>query len=328
MNPSESEKLSYYQTRPTDSRPMVLLPFYDDGEFKIPFTVRDKIVLLKADAAYSGSYIAQAQLDPGIDIYLPLLDLLVQRVISPHLIYLIQTVVGDVINFGAAIEKYRLILHNERDKLGATTLIATELEFLFQNVRSLYDQLQKIIKVIWDQTSITEPGIKKQALPFKSFGDVILFGQEDQIRSVDEIMGKYGLPIPIATFYNEQGAFFRLCREIRNDIAHYGGKIFSRQPIFPLDDGFAVKVSGRPYSDFDFWNRTEIRNGDLGSVLALISYIINRTISATTNYVIALVSCVQLPEPIGPDWHVFIRHPLLNHLHRLDQYILESWIIV
>src|SRR6266508_1509593 len=180
MNPADIDKLPYYQTRPLDNRPIVLLPFWDSGEYKIPLQTPNGLVLLNAVSAYSGSYMAKEIVDPNVDISLPLLELCIQQIPSTKSIRTIQAVVHNLTNLSAALEKYDLIFRNNSDKLGASFLISTELEYLFFSVRSLYDQLQRIIKDIWNLTSLADSNIKKKMLP-DSFRDVALKGNDDEI---------------------------------------------------------------------------------------------------------------------------------------------------
>ena len=50
-----------------------------------------------------------------------------------------------------------------------------------------------------------------------------------------------------------------------------------------------------------------------------------RAIQATERYVEALRGCTELPEPIGPDWHAYVRHPYVEHLLKLDSYVSAPW---
>jgi hypothetical protein len=315
------DKLSYYQNIPADGRAIVLSWFLENGEFYLPFQDGNEIVILKPIPIdpLKTTYLAKKPADPDIDLHIPLVELLVQQLSFPRVVGIIPSIVSDILNFGAILEKYELIFRSSRES--STDLIATELEFLFYNVRSLYDQLQFIIKNIWDKTTLSDKQIKGQQLD-DSFGKVVLSGQ--QIRSAEEIAAKYGLLRPIARFYEEQGSFFKLCRAVRDNMAHRG-KSFSDQPIYCLSGGFAVDVKMYPYSEFDYWTVELLRNKNLGSVRALIAYIGNQAIQATSSYVDALRSCATLPDPIGPDWHVYVRHPHAAHLHHLETYINTPW---
>lgn len=324
MEQVEVSKLPYYQKQPEDGRTIVLLPFFENGEYKIPIQKDGKIVLLKPESLAIGGYFAIEAQKPNLDINLPISDLLIQRVTSKKLIHLNKSLISDITNFAITIEKYCLISKSGEDRIAAALLIATELEFLFYNVRSLYDLLQKIIKDLWDRTTIANSGLKKKKLP-DSFRDVVLKGEDDKVRSVQEMMNAYGLPQPLAKFYEDQAPFFKLCRAVRDDIIHRG-KSFYDQPIFGLDRGFAIDTTIYPYKEFNCWDRKTLENGKLGSILAVVAFITKQSIQSTTNYVDTVVSCIKLPESIGSDWHVFIRNPYVKHLHHLDNYINDPWL--
>lgn len=325
MEKKELNKLPYYQVRPTDGRTLILLPFLEKGEYQIPVQTDSGLRLLKPQTLLTGIYIAQKPERPDMDLSLPLFDLLFQRITSQKLVNLLQTIVSDIANFGSSFEKYHLFLRSYEGGTEVPSLIASELEFLLINVRSLYDQLQKIIRDLWNKTTLSSTSLKKQELP-ESFRKIALFGQHDQIREPEEISDKYGLPEPIALFYHQQSPFFKLCRDMRNGIVHRG-KSFSEQPIFHIADGVAVDTTQYPYSAIDCWDPAALRNNKLGSVLPLMAYIVGQTISATTAYTNALTSCIQLPEAIGPDWHLFFRHPFVSHLHKTDTYMKNPWTI-
>lgn len=325
MDNAELNKLPYYQIKPSHGRTTVLVPFFHDGDYWIPLKHNAQLRLVKPAALFTGAYMAIKPEKPSMDLALPLFDLLIQRFSSQKLIYLLQSIVNDIANFGSSFEKYFLFLQSYEGGTEVPLLIATELEFLLINVRSLYDQLQKIIRDLWNKTTLSSTSLKKQELP-ESFRKVALFGQHDQIREPEEITDRYGLPEPIALFYHQQSPFFKLCCDIRDDIIHHG-KSFSEQPIFHISDGVAVDTTQYPYSAIDCWDQATLRNNKLGSVLPLMAYIVGQTISATTAYTNALTSCIQLPEAIGPDWHLFFRHPFVSHLHKIDIYMKNPWTI-
>lgn len=325
MDNAELSKLPYYQIKPSPGRTTVLVPFFHDGDYWIPLKHKAQLRLIKPAALFTGTYLAVEPEKPSMDLALPLFDLLMQRISSQKLIYLLQTIVNDIANFGSSFEKYFLFLQSYEGGTEVPLLVATELEFLLINVRSLYDQLQRIIRDLWNKTTLVGTSLRKQQLPI-SFREVILSGKRGPLRKPEEITDKYGLPEPIALFYHQQSPFFKLCRDMRDGIVHHG-KSFSQEPIFHINDGVAVDTTKYPYSAFDCWDQAALRNNKLGSVLPLMAYIVGQTISATTAYTNALTSCIQLPEAIGPDWHLFFRHPFVSHLHKTDTYMKNPWIM-
>ena len=235
-----------------------------------------------------------------------------------------HSVIGDIMNFAAVFEKYHLIFRHSHGQDGYELLVASELEGLFYLVRSLYDQLQAIIKAIWTNTLLFDRSTKKHELP-DSFRRVVLRGQPPNPRSPDEIAEHFGLPKDIARFYADEVAFFRLCKDLRESVAHHG-KSLADQPIFRMENGFAVDVTRRPYSAFACWPDGSLQNTRLGCLRCLLAHIVQHALLATLHYVDALRSCIQLPPPVVPDWHPFVRHPLMHHVHRLDKYVQEPWL--
>jgi hypothetical protein len=329
---AELDKLPYYQYRQADRRVVVIFPYWETGEFHLPIPdpEREEIAsILKPVAFAKGSYIAKEAADPTIDIHIPIFELVVQRYSFPYTMDIMDTIVSDILNFSAILEKYEIIFRDSRRGSGGfrdhALLIESELELIFYNVRSLYDRLQALIKSIWRDTILIAPSLQKQELP-DSFRDVVLYGQDDQVRTAEEITTRYGLPSPIASFYYEQVGFFKLCRAIRNRVSHHGHPV-STSPIFRLEYGFAVDMTEHPFSEFECWSASSLRNSKLGSVRALIAHIANRAIDATIAYAAALESCIALPTPIAPGWHVYTRDTYVPHLHRLLGYVSQPWLV-
>jgi len=327
VNPKELDKLPYYQNKPADGRAAVVWPFETNGELYLPMPnpSTGEIVILKPVLQGAGSYFAKALLDPVSDAHIPFLELFLQRLSFPRPMGIVHTVVNDLLNFGAVLEKHDLIFRDYSRSpdvfRGHLFLIGTELEYLFYNIRSLYDQLHFVMRVIWEETESPNRQVRINQLP-KSFADVA-FEADDRLRNADAITRMWGLPAPLAGFYQEQGDFFGTCRAIRDRVAHGGMSLSS---IYYLDKGFAVDATEYPYSAFDCWPDRSLRNGKLGSVRALIAHIADRSIGATSAYADALQACIRLPDPIAPDWHIYVRGPYVSHLHRLSEYLDHPWV--
>lgn len=331
LKSSALDKLPYYQHKPADGRAILVCPFCKDAEIHLPMPNQhgEEIVFLKPTAFVKGSYFAKEIVDLNADVHIPLYELIIQRYSFKVVLDIVQTIVNDILNFSAILEKHDLVFRDSRRQSGQfhdhSLLIGTELEFQFYNVRSLYDRLQAVIKAIWDDTTLHDRSLKKRELPL-SFRDVILCGKDDRVRSVDEIITRYGLPSPLADFYHSQGEFFKSCRAIRNKISHSGYSVSDQGPIFLLDQGFAVDATQYPFSKFECWSAGSLRNDKLGSVRALMAHIASRAIDATSVYATTLISCIQLPDPIAPDWHVYVRGSYISHLHHLSNYVIQPWL--
>jgi hypothetical protein len=326
MDNTELEKLSYFLKKPTDGRSYLLMPFYNNNKFVQPLIRDKKLLLLNTIELIEGMYLSKDIVDPKNDMHLVLLEMLFQEFSFPDIFRTGNDLGRDLLNFGASIEKHDLIIDDyavsRKKKGGHSYLISTELEYVFYNVRSMFDLLQTISRKIWERIRLLDPSAKKKDLPPR-FSKVVLGNSGHRVLSSREISKKYGMPKSFADFYEKEAAFFRFCRSFRDAISHKGT---SPDWIFMFDDGAAVSISQVPFCNFTFWDKSELRSNNLGSIRALISYISKRSIEATDNFCSALKKNIKLYEAIAPGWHVFIRGSHVHHLLDLAETIRNPWL--
>ena len=324
---NELKKLPYFSIKHLDGRCYPLMPFYNEKKFVQPLLRDRKLLLMENIELIEGMYLSREVLDPKKDMHLGILEMLFQEFSISGLFSIANSLYRDILNFGASIEKHDLITRdyadNRKKKGGHSYLISTELEYVFYNVRSIFDLLQLISTDIWAKTKLSDSSIKKKELP-KRFSKVVLSGRNKDIFSSTEIAKRYGLPISLADFYEKEAAFFRFCRSFRDDISHKGA---TPDWVFMFEDGAAVSSSQSPFCNFTFWNESEMRTNNLGSVRALISYIAKRSIEATENFCSALRTNIRLHESIAPEWHVFLRGSHVHHLLDIAGTIRNPWLL-
>jgi hypothetical protein len=245
------------------------------------------------------------------DIYLDFNNVLIKNFSLPEINYYLNGVINDILNFSSFFEKY-FILHDRylTSKNFTSSLIITEIECFFGNIRSIYDLLQIIIKNLWyDET--------KKNLP-SSFADTVK-------QSNDDLRNKFDLNEPLINCYNTTRNFFSACRKIRNDIHHKG-----RTPkfIFCFDDGFAIQNSDPMFSKFSHvWPVRKVKENGLASLLALTSFVTKQTIEDLNHFSSVLVKSITVRPPISNNYKVFLRGPYINHLNNLDKYLEEQWYV-
>lgn len=233
------EKLAYVQNRPVDGRPIIATIFYQDGRFHLPYERGDELMLLESVDGQRTVYLAKEPAGGQRDLRMHVAELILQQTPLENAEKIAHAIAADIMNFGAILEKLDLMFEHGLRRLDVTQLVATELEYLFYNVRSIYDQLQRLIADIWQRTQVE--GRDKQQLP-GSFRKVIIHGNPPERRSSSQITERYGLPRGLADYYEAEADFLLLCRAVRDSVAHWG-RSFTDGPIYALDDGFAVDIS-------------------------------------------------------------------------------------
>jgi hypothetical protein len=191
--------------------------------------------------------------------------------------------------------------------------VSADLEFLFGNIRSAYDSLQKIISEVW----YTE---KRKALP-QSFNDVIK-------NDAKSIASKYDLAESLIDCYLKYKEFFAKCKTIRDGIHHLS---LDTRTVFCLEDGFALQKSQFGYDPitkyFDIWPADKTKQNGLVSILALYAYINKTFIEVTESFSECLKDSVARTSIISPKFKLFLRGPYLQHLANCDKYMKEHWVV-
>ena len=311
----ELKKIPYLDYLPRDGRIVFSQPYFnaDDKTFKIFIPQAGKIIWLYAEP-FESCYYAQNILNESTDIYLGVVDLLGRYYSFNSVIQNLQSIIRDILNCGVAIEKYFIFLDhykNTKDTI-SSSLVATELEYFFGNLRSLFDLLQNVIKDLWVRDT-------RKKLP-ESFSRMV---------SKDNLKELYGLPDSLVSYYGNTKAFFDKCCSIRDNIYHRGLNV---EAILCLEDGFALmkdSIFPSPFvSEFSsIWPQEKIKTNGLVSVLALMAYINREMLRNLDGFSQALVQTVQPLPPLTEQCKLFLRSPFVRHLIKSEKYIEEQWIL-
>lgn len=316
VHKEELKKVPYISNVPSNGRVLFSFPYFNknDKTFKIWLPQNNELTYLLAIPAES-CYYAEEIVDASADIYIKMIDTIVRHYSFESLFEHLSSIVKDVLNCSVVVEKYFIFLERYRMTKDALSygLIATELEYFFGNVRSLYDLLQKITKDLWTRAS-------GKKLP-DSFHEMTKKGT----RLLKE---KYGLPDPLVTYYINTKDFFVKCCEIRDSIYHQG---FSMNLIFCMDDGFALMKDSPLFPNSlviefgNIWPKSKIKQNGLISVLALIAYINSRVLSSLDDFSNALTQSIVPPPSISENYRLFLRGPYVHHLLRSEEYMEKQW---
>ena len=310
----ELKKIPYIDNLPLDDRVVHLYPYFDEtknGFITYAPNIDGTLTWVWAEPLESLYYTKSKSSDLN-DIYLDFNNVLIQNYSYPSINYYLNGIIKDILNCSAFFEKYFIFhdLYLNSNDLSIRSLINTEIEYFFGNIRSIYDLLQKIIKSLWK----IETG---ENLP-SSFANVVKQSDED-------LKTKYGLNDPLINYYNTMKDLFQICKKIRDDIHHNGHTI---DFIFCDEDGFAIQNSDPTFSQFvHVWPIEKIKKNGLVSLLALASFITKQTIENLDNLSLAILPSISHGPPLSNTHKVILRGPYINHLNNLDKYIDEQWYI-
>lgn len=306
-------------------RAIFLLPYFSSestewfGFFQHPDKSPQRVALVDV---VSGAFLASAPLKADQDFFLPLEDLVFQRMSFSGLARPLSGLEDVIESFASLLELYEQVSHNcQEERTGAPQTAQLLVNHLMVVARTAFDVLQGVcceacatVQRIDDRT---KPLMKRLG---DSFAKVAL--HRDEPRTPEALMEKFDMPRPLADFYNSYGPFLARVRDIRDAIVHRGHHAGF---VFNLDQGLAVATKERPWNQLQIWDERSLGHNDLGSLRMLFAYIISEAMAATTRFGETFASCILLPEPLSPANHVFLRGPLNHHLLRLDETLASPW---
>jgi len=316
-------QIPYITDVPRDGRSLILLPFFDNIKnewYQYLYTRTRKFSRMPVEDLVEGLYLARSPANSSSDYFYFLGTFIFQHLSFKMVAKRYMQLEKTIHYFAACLENYHRISSSSSSR-GGSLLIEAELGYLLILVRRFYDLLQKVMKeagALVKDTHNTSRSLLHN-LP-DNFADIIEF--KDQTRTSEEITNKWNLPKQIADFYVSEAKHFLLVRSIRVDLEHRGK---STGTIFNHPDGFAVSISSPPWCDFPIWNPAVKRPNDLGSVRALMAYLINDALELGSRFVKAFWSCIGTPKAIAKDINCYLRNPFSHHLVMLPIMLARPW---
>ena len=318
VSKSALKKVPYVDLIPEDGRAISMLPFFDEikQNFKVLVPQHDGGIAMISGKPVQGPYYAKSIVDKERDIHSQLIEYITLSLSFKSTSHILAGIQRDIINCSSVIEKYFILLNLFRSKkdLMIANLVLTDVEFLFANIRSLYDSMQVLIRDILKRADKT-----KRILPC-SFNDIEKL-ETDKLK-------KYELSPSLREFYNVTKEFFIACRTIRVGFQHSRIDI---PIIFCLDEGFALTKETNFLKDpivkrFNIWPKEKIKENSLVSLLGLMTYL-NKTVLEHMDLLAeTLKLSISAFPPISNTFKVYFRGPHLRHLKLSGKYLNEQWI--
>ncbi len=326
------KEIEYVDYCPKDNRILFGTIYFSDleKEFKVFVDPKDELTHLKCLGHSQGPYWSKTIVDTELDHFFKIINLIANNYSFnlPHdkekdLMKYFNALTKDILNFGALIHKQFIIWEHIKN-VGIDThfsnIYTTELEYLMGLVRSFFDLIYKIIVSLY---YIFNPKIPKK------FPETL----NKFYKRIDD--KKYDISEPIKDFFNEILPLFRLCKNIRDSIYHWG---MTPDVIFITEKGPGIgmqEIKGfikDPFSDFkEFFEddpnfADNLLKNDICSLFYLINRIIKFSLESTEKLADAIENTFDKPQSISNEYKIFFRAHQVQYINKIDEYLDQCWI--
>lgn len=297
---AELAKIPFLDSDNIGGRTLTTLTFFEGGKWHMWLPSPTGLVPIigrPVEADYFGR-----NPENDTDMCFDFLNFMTQRACWADSMRLIDGIRNDIHNLGASLGKLDLFHRSSGGNRSKVTRFAsTEVEYLFGVCRSLFDLLQRVIATLWNRIPLVDKSIKKKQLP-SSFRDLVL--NDRQMRTPEEIVSRWRVPVELAYFYQRHGGFFRILRQYRDEIVH-SGKDFAC--IFVTEKGFAVSADVEPFASFGVWNAGHMLPNGLASLRPVVAHVITETFRACDDFAQTIQKIIEFPPEIAPGFRLFVR---------------------
>ena len=317
INPAELAKLPHINATALQGRTVQLIPVWDGTNWNHWIPVADgKLMKIQVVDAARSNYLAKKAAKEH-DIHIPFVDLMWQQASWREVIWRLEGIYEDF-NLLAAIAAKLEHFHEVRETIDNTLMdsfVRSEIEQLIVVSRSIFDLLQEVIAQFWNQhVQLSDPqaeALRRQNNIPETFSKFILNG--DVPKTAEEISKRFPMPPAVIAMYVKHAPFFVSLRNARNNLIHGGSGL---NTIFITDKGFCIDPTSKYFKDFP-WKPEHYYNSNIVSLRPWVANVALRTIEACNDIMLSLANTISFPEPLAPDYHVFIRAPTNRALLRL-----------
>lgn len=256
-----------------------------------------------------GPYVAKTAAREA-DLYFPFLDFMWQRASWPKARHWLVGIGHDLELLAASIATIDF-LWAKRDEvpsgsLGLSYFLSGELEHIVTVCRSVLDELQEILRAIWEKITLTDPVAerrKKRDLK-KSFADMALHSDGSAL-TWEQIQDRQRIPRPLAEAYASAALFCQKLKGLRDDIVHQGHETAL---VLVTPRGFAISKTAKHFSALGVWADGHALNENLFSLRPVLAYLIAGTLRTCNLFAEVLGRHFAMPEPVlVPDYRYFFR---------------------
>lgn len=299
------------------------MPLWENNKWHLWVPAGDRLIKLEGTPVAS-EYVAKAPADTR-DIHIPFVDMAWQHFSYPNVHPLLRSICTDIRHLSVSLSKMKHTFET-REQVGSTLVadfFITELEYLLAVTRSIFDLMQEVMAALWNDGTVlldtkAEELRKQHKLTDKSFRKVV-FREDGNLRSAEELVQKYSFPVALAEGYANSAAFFKEIRDYRDKIIHGGTEVGA---IYVTEKGFCVSPDNKICRNFFETNSDEVikYNDSIVSIVPWLNYMIMGTIESLGHLLSSFAKQIKCPPEVAPGYRVFIRNPANNGFSTLLDY--------
>lgn len=314
------KKLEYLKLSEEDlvDRFIPLFPIYRNG-WEMHIDTKEGLIPLKIVDRADGFYISKNPVKET-DIKLFFFNFMLKKNNFKENSEPINHIYDDIYNLLASVEKINFFseLYDLKENFKLCKYASVELESIFQNSRAIFENLQKIQNNLIKHTISTngDDYFTKNQIQF----GITKNKKIKKILTINEYEEEYKIPESLAKFYVNFQDFFFFILDNRNDIFH-SRKTFQ---LFLNKEGFSISLKDYNLENLHFWDNNNTLKNNLGSVKALIAYIVLNTINALEEYSKTISLIIKLPNDILPEYNMYIRSEFNQTMKELHTYAIEN----
>jgi hypothetical protein len=277
---AELAKVPYLRPDVVGGRDVPLAPLWDGESWHLWIPAAgDTLMEMKPKDAGECSYFAKAPARPE-DLHFPFVSLISKRASWPEVRHWLAAVVEDVHQLAAVLAKIDFLWECRTSApggdMGLRRFIACEVEYILTVCRSMFDQLQEILRGIWQHVTLLDADEQKRKKDLEqSFAKMVF--RDNKLMTVSEIQQARRVPAPFAAAYHAAGEFLSVLRNLRDGIVH-GGKGVPLVLVTPR--GFVVSRAEKNFASLPMWKAEHQFNENVVSLRPALAHIVMNTFLA------------------------------------------------
>lgn len=302
---SELSKLPYLRVSELGGRQLGLTPYWDGVEWHSWIPKPDGTLFrMRPRDMGEGTYVA-SEAAVAVDLHFPFVEFVWKRASWPDVMHWYGALLEDVHQIATSVAKVDFFWSTRErvSALGVRRFVVSELEYLLMICRSLFDELQEIIRAIWRRVRLLDEEQQRTKRDLRgSFADMVI--RDQTLMTADDIMRTRRVPRQLAAAYATSGPFLKLLKDLRDGIIH-GGK--DAPTVLVTERGFVVPTNDKALSSLPMWRIEHAFNDHTVSLRPAIAHVVTTTLATCNAFADALVSMFAFPPDIAPEHRLFIR---------------------
>ncbi len=222
----ELSKVPWLALDPHNDRYLSLAPLWDGHGWRLWLPVPGHgLIETKPVGLAEGAYVATEPAAPA-DLNFPFVEFIWKRANWPNVHHWLTAIEQDVHQIAASLGKidfFWAMRDRIPDQQGLARFVASEVEYLLMICRSVLDELQEVLRNIWEHIRLLDKMEQRRKGPLPpSFAKMVIHDQK--LMSAQDIRTRRRIPLPLASAYEAAGAFVHVLRTLRDGVVHGGSQ--------------------------------------------------------------------------------------------------------